>query len=363
MAFGFYKELEYFLDMNEWEIEYNAILLVADVFLVLYFLKRKNLFTLFSGIVFYIAISFAFAFIFAPDFFAVLRLLCYAIFFHGLILCDVFFLLLYKIFRPLALLSVTIGFLILITGIDAFFIEPHSLQISRVEMKSNKLKEPLKIAVLSDLQTDEITDYEKKVIDSAMAEKPDIILMPGDYIQIEDVQKREELYRELNQILKEKNFSAPQGVYAVSGNVDASDWAKIFEGTEVLCFTESGILEKEKFVITALDLDDSFNSDIKIQRKEKFHIAFGHAPDFALSKPDTDLLIAGHTHGGQVRIPFLGPLFTLSSVPGKWAAGVTDIDGDTKLVVSRGIGIERDNAPRLRFFCRPEIVVVTVSPE
>jgi hypothetical protein len=53
---------------------------------------------------------------------------------------------------------------------------------------------------------------------------------------------------------------------------------------------------------------------------------------------------------------------TMSRVPLDWAAGVTDLGRGRTLVVSRGIGLERMNAPRLRFFCRPEIVVVDLRP-
>jgi predicted MPP superfamily phosphohydrolase len=88
----------------------------------------------------------------------------------------------------------------------------------------------------------------------------------------------------------------------------------------------------------------------------------GHRPDFALGEVDSDLLVAGHTHGGQVRLPFFGPVMTLSNVPRSWAAGVTKLPGNRTLVVSRGIGMERGGAPELRFLCRPELVVLTIVP-
>ena len=73
--------------------------------------------------------------------------------------------------------------------------------------------------------------------------------------------------------------------------------------------------------------------------------------------------MAGHTHGGQVRLPLIGPLKTSAKIPRHWAAGLTDIGGGRRLVVSRGIGMERLWAPRLRFLCRPELVILDVVPE
>ncbi|HBP17764.1 MAG TPA: hypothetical protein DEA08_08220 [Planctomycetes bacterium] len=97
-------------------------------------------------------------------------------------------------------------------------------------------------------------------------------------------------------------------------------------------------------------------------RQAPYRIWLGHAPDVALTGPDADLILAGHTHGGQVQLPFFGPLLTLSRVPRGWAAGRTELPGGGTLIVSRGIGMERDDAPRLRFLCRPELVVLDLVP-
>ncbi len=76
-----------------------------------------------------------------------------------------------------------------------------------------------------------------------------------------------------------------------------------------------------------------------------------------------DLMLAGHTHGGQVCLPVLGPLLTPSGSPRSWASGATAMPGDRTLVVSRGVGMERQGAPRLRFLCRPELVVIDLKPQ
>ena len=82
-----------------------------------------------------------------------------------------------------------------------------------------------------------------------------------------------------------------------------------------------------------------------------------------MGKIDADLLVTGHTHGGQVRLPLIGPLMTLSRIPRAWAAGLTELPGGGKLLVSRGLGMERGYAPRIRFLCRPELMVIDLVPE
>jgi hypothetical protein len=79
----------------------------------------------------------------------------------------------------------------------------------------------------------------------------------------------------------------------------------------------------------------------------------------ALARPAVDAIVAGHTHGGQVQIPGFGPLITLTEVPRSWAAGLTELPWGGWLFVSRGVGMERAAAPRLRFWCPPEVALLT----
>jgi len=123
--------------------------------------------------------------------------------------------------------------------------------------------------------------------------------------------------------------------------------------------------ELDQLRLTCLSLDDSRNTllDIHGGRPGRFHLVLGHAPDFALGHIEADLLVAGHTHGGQLRLPWLGAPVTNTRVPRAWAAGLTDLPGGGKLLVSRGVGMERGYAPRLRFCCRPELVVIELVPQ
>jgi predicted MPP superfamily phosphohydrolase len=245
---------------------------------------------------------------------------------------------------------------------DAFFVEPHWLQVSRVRVATDKLGRPLKIALLADLQTDKIGNYERAVIETIVAEKPDLILLAGDYIQEHNDRRYGRLQEELRMLLAGNDFSAPLGCYAVRGNVDRADWTQAFVGTSVLAVSETGSFDLENLTITCLSLLDSFSSTARVPGTDRFHIVVGHCPNFALGDVRADLLLAGHCHGGQVRLPGLGPLVTHARVPRAWAAGVTHLAGDKTLIVSRGVGMERATAPRLRFLCRPELVFIDVVP-
>lgn len=74
------------------------------------------------------------------------------------------------------------------------------------------------------------------------------------------------------------------------------------------------------------------------------------------------LALAGHTHGGQVQLPWFGPPLVLSNVTRAMGAGGLFRLGESWLCVSRGIGMERNHAPRIRFLCRPELTVLELVP-
>jgi predicted MPP superfamily phosphohydrolase len=83
-----------------------------------------------------------------------------------------------------------------------------------------------------------------------------------------------------------------------------------------------------------------------------------HTPDLApvAAAQGVDLQLSGHTHGGQVRLPFFGALFTSSLYGKKFEAGRYQV-GALTLYVSRGIGLEGKGAPRARFLCPPEMIL------
>ncbi|MGC9468175.1 MAG: metallophosphoesterase [Anaerolineae bacterium] len=251
-----------------------------------------------------------------------------------------------------------------IVALDAFLIEPYWLEISQLTLQSEKLSEPIRVVVLADIQTDRPGRYEARVFEKAMAQKPDLILFAGDYIQLG---RRSRSYETevaaLRELIAGSGLSAPLGIYAVAGNVDRPGvWTRVFDGLPVETIEETERHDLGPVVLTGLGMADAFATHRAVPREEAFHIVMGHSPNFSLGPVEGDLLIAGHTHGGQVQLPFVGPVFSLSMVPRAWASGVTEIAPGQMLVVSRGIGLERSDAPRMRFMCRPELVVIDLAP-
>jgi len=251
---------------------------------------------------------------------------------------------------------------LLLVAVDAFLIEPHWLELSRVRVESDKVERPLRVAVLSDLQTDRVGDYERRAVRAVLDERPDLILMPGDYVDEDDPGRYREQVERLRSMLMELRFSAPLGIYASRGNVDPDSWPRVFAGLPVTPIERIRSVGLDGLTVTGLGLWESFDPTLRVPAAEGFHIVFGHAPDFALGSVEADLLVAGHTHGGQVRLPLFGPPITFTRVPRDWASGTTRLSGGRTLVVSRGVGMERGRAPRMRFLCRPQIVIVDVVP-
>lgn len=291
--------------------------------------------------------------------------MCYGLFGHTalLLLLSVFWL--RKTSRLLSTLCGTAAVALWAIAFDAFLIEPTWLEVSHRQLVSDKLTKPVRIVVVADLQTDLVGNYERRVLRLAAEQRPDLLLFAGDYVQLWSDDARMAVTRQVSTNLRELGLAAPLGTFAVRGNVDDEGWREVFSGVDVTAVGSTQTFELGELLLSCLSLEDSRDTQLSIENGEesKYHIVIGHSPDFALGRVDADLLLAGHTHGGQVRMPFIGPLLTLSRVPRSWAAGMNELPNGTKLLVSRGIGLERGHAPRIRFLCRPELAVIDLVPK
>ena len=346
-------------------IFYNSLVGLFTVIIVvfLYRIKDERIIerTILLG-VFQVVILVLGATLYPVDGFGRLQLLAWGVFLHfplyliaaGVMLFDKSRLFFYAL---LILVLAILG----VAG-DAFLIEPRRLEVSHTTIYSTKLTQSIKVAVLADIQTDNPGPYEARVLALTAAENPDLVLFAGDYLQILDHDAYHTAVLELRNIIKDAELKPPLGTYAVRGNVDHNDWPVIFQELDVRAFNTTETLDLGLIPLTGVSWLDSENPNLVIPGSEKFHIVLGHSPNFSLGEIDGDLLLAGHTHGGQFQLPGIGPLLTLSLVPRSWAAGLTEIKPDQYLLVSRGIGLERGAAPRMRFLCRPELVILELKP-
>lgn len=292
-------------------------------------------------------------------FFAAMRLLAWGVFLHGPLVLALTAVALRRS-RAAASVCGLLALAAAAVGIDAFLLEPRRLEVEIVRLETPKLERPLRIGVLADLQTDAIGEHEVRALRALAEAKADLILLPGDFLQAP--RRGQAALREaFREAWRRENVTAPLGAYAVQGDVDPEDWPAIFEGLPVEALTETTTLRAGPVTLTALDFHGGARPRV-VPAQEGFHVVFSHRPDFVLGDVRADLLVAGHTHGGQVRLPGIGPLVTLSSIPRAWAAGTTALPGGRTLVVSRGVGMERGDAPRLRFLCRPQVLLIDLAP-
>lgn len=250
-------------------------------------------------------------------------------------------------------------------------VEPFRLEVARHEIEVPAWRgrvDGLRVVVLSDLQTDDLGPFEARVFDEIARQEPDLLLIPGDLMQLPHGAPPEQVVAErakLRTLFQGLQPWPRLGALMVPGDceprgIDFADCGVRMLAGEILPMPA----ERLQVVALSQGLSRRPLRDQVVETIEAFDglsIVMGHAPEFALSAADVDaetVCVAGHTHGGQVQVPFFGPLMTLSDVPREIAAGGLHRIGRSWVRVSRGIGMERNFAPRIRFLCRPELVVL-----
>lgn len=237
----------------------------------------------------------------------------------------------------------------------AFIVEPQWLEITRhrISLPISRLK----IAQLSDLHITKIGGLESRILRALQDEAPDLIVITGDVladqIAIDDARI---FLRQLN---------APLGVYMVDGNWDhwmrpESGLRDLAEASVTLLRNRGGKVRDDVWIV---GLDDALAGQpdvdlaFSVIPKEAVCISIFHSPEyFSKVQGRCVLNLAGHTHGGQVSIPWYGPMW-LPPGSGKYVSGFYGAPG-SRLYVSRGSGT---SILPLRFFSRPELAIFEIG--
>ena len=194
--------------------------------------------------------------------------------------------------------------------------------------------------------------------------KPDAIVLTGDLVN-----SSWHYIQPCAEIISQ--FQAPLGVFAVLGNHDY--WVgflnhmlqSVRETGIVLLRNEAVPITRGRSTLYFVGIDDLWLRLANIKRAletvpdNACKIALMHEPDFAdiSAQAEIDLQLSGHSHGGQVRLPGIGPLI-LPKYGEKYPMGAYQVGNFTRLYTTRGVGVL---PPGVRFNCPPEITLLTLT--
>lgn len=234
--------------------------------------------------------------------------------------------------------------------------------------QATRPQERLQIVHLSDLHlTGTLSkDFYRRAIDAALEERPHAVFLTGDLIEAEEcLDWADELFRPLVEaaptwfVLGNHDAYLPRpealverleeaGLVSLMGRrerVDLAGWRIELIGDSAPWFAGFPAAEEE--------------SRGRVQEGIDLTLALMHTPDrwHAAKKLGADLALAGHTHGGQIRIPIFGPLFCPSRHGSRYSRGWFESKGK-RMFVSQGVA----GVIPVRFLCPPEIVRIDILP-
>lgn len=255
---------------------------------------------------------------------------------------------------------------------DMYLIEPNWIKVELVQIKNRELAEVLQdntVVQISDLHLRSTGYRERKLIEELNSLRPDLLFITGDLLADVGGEKEESSFLVLLELIRQ--IKVRTGIYAVPGNYD-KDITENQEKLNQLLSAGMLVLRNDVSQIVmrngksvwvsgatfSLDNDWSewhFQKLIKKIPHGKPLILLNHYPDIfgRAQMLGIPLVLAGHTHGGQIGIPFLVRMSN-SANKSKYIGGLYDT-GTTKMYISRGIGT---TGIPVRLFCRPEIAVL-----
>ncbi|WKD86481.1 UDP-2,3-diacylglucosamine pyrophosphatase LpxG [Polaribacter huanghezhanensis] len=262
----------------------------------------------------------------------------------------------------------------LLGGIYSWQIEPFWLEFVKKKMPIKNLPDHLigkTLMQISDMHVGNRFDYQYIIDSFQKAQKlnPDFVVYTGDYVSYENKEQFTQLKKVLNHVVKGK-----LGTVGILGNHDyGKNWSEQEVANEITSLLEKdgvSILNNEQKNINGLNiigLDDYWGLNFNPQKimnqidHKNANLVLCHNPDVC----DLDAwnnykgwILSGHTHGGQVKPPFLDPLI-LPVKNKKYAAGQIDLDDGRTLYINRALGC----LWQVRFNVRPEITIFELEKQ
>ncbi|RLG48039.1 MAG: metallophosphoesterase [Thermoproteota archaeon] len=233
-------------------------------------------------------------------------------------------------------------------AVDCLVVEPSSVSVEELSAGGPGLT----LIQLSDLHLRGIGRREEEALRIIEEVDPDLVVITGDFVSdLSGLRPMETFLSEL----------ASWRVYGVLGNwdywADPESVAKTAGDCGVRVLRNEWVREGP---LTIVGVDDPVVGAADPERafsgaEGEFVLALAHAPDvLAFGDQRADLLLVGHTHGGQVRLPLVGPLYVPSRFGARYSAGLYETSWGP-MYVNRGLGW---TGLPVRFLCPPEVTVV-----
>ncbi|HOI71651.1 MAG TPA: metallophosphoesterase [Methanobacterium sp.] len=254
--------------------------------------------------------------------------------------------------------------LIIFLLVGYMFIEPYWVETKEITIESDQIPPNFhgkKIVFLCDIHAGPYYRQERldNMVSQVNAMNPDLVLLGGDYVSGEDTHIN-------STITSLSKLNAPLGVYAVLGNSDPQhySWEALKNSATINDIGNLGDWvgnNEGRIRIGGIGAENDRQSpEVAIGNAgtDDFVILLKHEPDYfsELDKSRVDLVLSGHTHGGQMT--FFGIWTPVLPENGKkYASGVFKED-NSRLIVSNGIGT---TGLPMRFFARPQIIVINLE--
>lgn len=278
--------------------------------------------------------------------------------------------------RVLRVAAIDLGVLVAGGTMWGYFIEPASPRVETVRLKLPRLTPAffgMRIAQISDIHMGGWMNAErlKYVVELVTQQNPDIVLLTGDFlIGHEFNSDSEEHLQETINTLSPLTKTVP--AFGILGNHDY--WTNVHAVREMLSLCDVKELTNSVFTLARgsetlhlCGVDDIWEGDVRLDevvdqlKDNSAAILLAHEPDFADVSAETnrfDLQISGHSHGGQIVFPFVGPPI-LPHLGQKYPSGLYQV-GSMLQYTNRGVGMAR--LP-VRLNCPPEITIFHLEGE